>query len=45
MLVLFLFLFLVLLGPYLQRREVPRLGVQLEVQLSVYTTATATLDP
>ena len=25
--------------------EVPRLGVKLELQLSVYTTATTTLDP
>ena len=37
------FLFL-LLGPHLQYMEVPRLGVQRELQLPAYTTATATSD-
>ena len=33
------------LGPHPRHREVPRLGVQLELQLPAYTTATATRDP
>ena len=33
------------LGPYLWHIEVPRLGVELELQLLAYTTATATWDP
>ena len=37
----FLFLFS-FLGPHLQHMEVPRLGVELELQLPAYTTATAT---
>ena len=41
----FLFLFLFFLGPHLQHMKVPRLGAELEVQLPVYTTATATRDP
>ena len=40
--VLFFFVFL---GPHLRHMEVPRLGVELELQLLVYTTATATWDP
>ena len=32
------------LGPHLQCMEVPRLGVELELQLLAYTTATATWD-
>ena len=32
------------LGPHLQHREVPRLGVQSELQLSAYTTAPAMWD-
>ena len=39
---LFLLLFL---WPYLQHVEVPRLGVEWELQLLAYTTATATQDP
>ena len=38
---LFSFFFL---GPHLQHVEVPRLGVQSELQLLAYTTTTATLD-
>ena len=34
----------VFLGPHLQHMEVPRLGVQSELQLPAYTTATATQD-
>ena len=34
-----------ILGPHLWYMEVPRLGVKLELQLPVYTTATATQDP
>ena len=33
------------LGPHLWHMEVLRLGVELELQLLVYTTATATPDP
>ena len=40
----FFFFFFWFLGPYLQHTEVPRLGVQSELQLPAYTTATATLD-
>ena len=39
------FLFFCFLGPHSQHMEVPRLGVELELQLPAYTTATATLDP
>ena len=39
--------FYILLGHFLlhQHMEVPRLGVELELQLLAYTTATATWDP
>ena len=37
-------LFFVFLGLHLQRMEVPRLGVELELQLPAYPTATATPD-
>ena len=40
---LFLWSF-VLLGPHLKHMEVPRLGVELELQLPAYTTASAMLD-
>ena len=33
------------LGTYLWHMEVPRLGVELELQLAAYATATATLNP
>ena len=33
------------LGPHLQHMEVPRLGVELELQLLAYATAIATWDP
>ena len=39
------FLFFFFLGPLPQHMEVPSLGVQSELQLPVYTTATATWDP
>ena len=35
-----IFFFFVFLGLHLQHVEVPRLGVQLELQLPAYTTAT-----
>ena len=35
----------VFLGPHLRHMEVPRLGVQSELQLPAYATATATPDP
>ena len=41
----FFFFFLVFLGPHLRHMEVPRLGVEAELQLPAYTTATATPDP
>ena len=42
---LLLFLFVCLfLGPHLQHLEVPRLGVERELYLSAYTTATAMSD-
>ena len=41
---LFLFLFL-FLGPHLWHKEVPRLGVELNLQPPAYNTATATRDP
>ena len=37
----FLFVFL---GPHLQLMELPRLGIESELQLSAYATATAMLD-
>ena len=33
------------LGPHLKHMEVPRLGVELELLLPVYATATATPEP
>ena len=39
----FFFLSSVFLGPHLWYMEVPRLGVELELQLLAYTTATAIL--
>ena len=41
----FFFFRSVILGSHLRHMEVPRLGVQLELQLSAYTTATATRNP
>ena len=38
------FFFLSFLGPHLQHMEVPRLGVQSELQLPAYATVTATQD-
>ena len=38
-------LFFVFLGPYPWHVEVPRLGVSSKLQLSAYTTATATATP
>ena len=39
------FIFFVFSGPYPQHMEVPRLGVQLELQLPAHATATAMPDP
>ena len=36
--------FFVFLGPYLRHMELPRIGVESELQLLVYPTATATPD-
>ena len=44
-LLFFFFFFGLLLGPYLQHMEVPRLGVESELQLPAYTIATAISDP
>uniref|UniRef100_A0A8D1DAL5 Uncharacterized protein n=1 Tax=Sus scrofa TaxID=9823 RepID=A0A8D1DAL5_PIG len=41
----FFFFFFCFLGPLLWHMEVPRLGVESELQLPAYTTATATPDP
>ena len=41
----FFFFFSVFLGPHLQHMEVPRIGVESELQLLAYTTATAMADP
>ena len=46
---LFIYLFICFwfgfLGPHLRHMDVPRLGVELELQLPACTTATATPDP
>ena len=39
------FFFSCILGPHLWHMEVPRLGVEWELQLPAYPTATATWDP
>ena len=39
------FFFFFFLGLQTRHMEVPRLGVELELQLRVYTTATVTQDP
>ena len=41
----FPFLFLVFLGQHLRHVEVPRLGVELELQPLAYAVTTATWDP
>ena len=41
----FFFFFLFFLGPYLLHMEIPRLGVEQKLQLPVYATAMAILDP
>ena len=41
----FVCLFVCFLGLHPWHMEIPRLGVQLELQLPAYTTATATQDP
>ena len=41
----FFFFFALFLGPHSRHVEVPRLGVESELQLLAYTTATATWDP
>ena len=38
-------IYFVFLEPHLQHMEVPQLGVEAELQLPAYTTATATRDP
>ena len=40
----FIYLLIVFLGPHMLHMEVPRLGVEAELQLPAYTTATATAD-
>ena len=42
---LFCFLFCFVLGPQGRHMDIPRLGVKSELQLPVYTTATAMPDP
>ena len=41
----YFFFFSHFLGQHLRQTEVPRLGVESELQLPAYTTATATQDP
>jgi len=41
----FFFVFLPYLGPIPQHMEIPRLGVESELQVPAHTTATATRDP
>ena len=45
LLIWLMFLFLAALGPHLWHMDVPRLGVESELQLLAYTTATATATP
>ena len=40
-----IFFFLIFLGPHPRHMEVPKLGVELALQLLTYTTATAMTDP
>ena len=42
---LILKIFFAFLGPHLWHVEIPRLGVESELKLPAYTTATATPDP
>ena len=42
---IYFFLFFCFLGLYLQHTEVPSLGVESELQVPAYTTATATQNP
>ena len=42
---LFIYLFISFLGPHLQHMEVPRLGVELELQPLAYTTTIAKWNP
>ena len=42
---IYLFLFFVFLGPHSKYMDVPRLGVEWELELPAYTTATAMRDP
>ena len=42
---LFIYLFSLFLGPHLRYMEVPRLGVESQLQVSTHTTATAMPDP
>jgi len=41
---IYLFIYFAFLWPYLQHMEVPRLGVELELQLLASTAATTTQD-
>ena len=41
----YLFIYFVFLGLHLRHMEVPRLGVESELQLPAYTTSTTTSDP
>ena len=43
--VIHIFFFFCFLGPHLWHMEVPRLGVELELQLPAYTIAAAMQDP
>ena len=42
---LFIYLFLIYLGPYPRHMKLPRLGVESELERPAYTTSIATQDP
>ena len=44
-LLFYLFIYCIFLGPHLQHTEVPRLGVEMDLQLLAYITAMAMQDP
>ena len=44
-LIIIIIIIICFLGPHLWHMEIPSLGVKSELQLSAYTTATATRDP
>ena len=43
--IVIIIIILVFLGPHLQHMDIPRLGIESEMQLPAYTTATAMAKP